>query len=294
MAVHVVVRRQLRLDVGHRDEAADPHHQALGHLRNEDFAIEHREVDAVGLVVAQQLVAHQPIRRGVSVVRAVDRGDSHAPVDMILLHGVGQALQIDDGLVELDGVGRVVVGRGRVAARLDLAGAQVAAGVDPAVDLQVVVAHPLAERGVAEGGHQRAVDRRGAGHAERRRTAVGPFGERHGRRRLGRRREVVATRRRCLRIARRRGLAPFERIVVGEALPEAVAEGAVEAFVVLVGVASGGRVTGLARGSVRCLRLCRAEEGSDGQRDSGGGGVPVRRGLVRCNRFHECSAMTMS
>ncbi len=266
VAVHVVVGGQLRLDVRHRDEAPDAHHQPFRDLREERFAVEHREVHAVGLVLAQQLVAQQPVGRGVAVVRAVDGGDAHAPVHVVLLDGIGQAFQVDDGLVELRRVGRVVVRGRRVAARLRLAGAEVGAGVHPAVDLQVVVAHPLAEGGIGQRGHQGAVDRRGTRDAERRRAAVRPLGEGHGGRRLRGGREIVATRRRCLRIGRLGALAPFERVVVPETLEEAGAEGRVEAVVVLVGVAGRGHGLGVRRvgGVGRDGREERGDRGADG------------------------------
>ncbi len=105
MRIHVIVGRELRLDVGDRDVAPDADHHAFGYLRNVDLAVHHREVEAIGEVVAKQLVARDAERRRVALVLAVDAGEAEAPIDMIGLHRVGQALEIDHRLVELRSVG---------------------------------------------------------------------------------------------------------------------------------------------------------------------------------------------
>ena len=124
-------------------------HQAVRDLRNEELAIGHRHVVAVVLVLVQQLVAPETVGRGVAIVLAVDRRDTEAPVDVILLHGVRQPLDIDHRLVELHGVGVVVIGGRRIAASAPC-WSKVAAGVDPAVDLDVVFVHPASDAGIAQ------------------------------------------------------------------------------------------------------------------------------------------------
>ena len=236
---HVVVRRELGFDVRDRDVAPDPDHEAFHHLRDEHLAIGHRHVVAVVLVLVQELVAPQTERRGVAVVLAVDRRETEAPVDMVLLDRVGQPLDIEHGLVELDRV-RIVGIRGRGVATSHGAGAEVAAGIDPAVDLDVGIVHPVADRGIAERRHQRTVDRTRPRHAEAGGAAIRPFGERIGW--SGRRgaRPVLAASGRSLRIGRRRFMAPFEPIVVDETGEEVGTEIGVEALVVLVGIAAVG------------------------------------------------------
>ena len=71
---------------------------------------------AVDLVVLQELIAQQAVSRGVAIVLAVDRRDAEAPVDVILLDRVGQPLEIDDRLIELDRIRVVIIGRRRIAA----------------------------------------------------------------------------------------------------------------------------------------------------------------------------------
>ena len=137
----------------------------MSSFRDEDLAIGHRHIVAVVGVVLQELAAPQAVSCRVAIVLAVDRGDAEAPVDVILLHGVGQALEIDDGLIERDGVGIVEI-RCRPVAAANRFVRDVAAHVDPAVDLEVVVVHRLAERGVAQRIHERAVDRARPRHAE--------------------------------------------------------------------------------------------------------------------------------
>jgi hypothetical protein len=159
VGVHVIVGRKLRLDVGQRDETSEPQQQPFGDLRDVEFAIDHREVVAVVEVMAEELVAREAIGGRVAVILAVDRRQPEAPVDVVGLHGVGHALEVNDGLVELERIRRIII-RGRpVAARPHRIGADVAAAVDPAVDLQVVGVQRLAEVGVGERHHQRAVGR---------------------------------------------------------------------------------------------------------------------------------------
>jgi len=233
--VHVVVGRELRLDVRDRDVAAEPDHQPVQHLRNEDLAVGHRNVEAVVVVLVQQLAGEQSIRRGVAIVLTVDRRDAEAPVDVVFLNRIRQPLDVDDRLVELHRVGVVAIRRRRVAT-LDGVVREVAAGVDPAVDLDVVVIHPASDAGIAERGHQRTVDRTRPRHAKAGRAAIGPFGEGIGRNALRRRRPFGAARRRRLGIGGRRVMAPFQPVVVEEALQKRRAEIGVETRIVLVGI----------------------------------------------------------
>ena len=153
---------------------------------------------------------------------------------MIGLHSVGQPLEIDDRLVELEGVGRVVVGGREVAAGDHAVGREIAAAVDPTIDLHVAVVHPLAELGVAERDHERAVDGIRPCHADVGRSAVGPFGERHRRRGLRSVGPAGAARGRRLGVGGRPVVPPFQPVVVDEPLEEPVAEIFIETVVVPV------------------------------------------------------------
>ena len=89
-------------------------------------------VEAVLAIVDEELVAEVALVGGVAVVGAVEGGEVEAPVDVVALDGVGEALDVEDGLVEFEAVGVEVVAFGRVAAA---GGAAVYGGVEPAVDL---------------------------------------------------------------------------------------------------------------------------------------------------------------
>jgi hypothetical protein len=236
VGIHVVVRRELRLDVRQRDVAPRTDDESLEGLREVELAIDHREVVAVDRVVLQQLVARQAIRSRVTVVLTVERRQPHAPVDVILLHGIGKAIEIDHELIELHRVGGVDVRDGSIAARPDRVAADVEAGVDPAVDLEVVIRQPFAEGRIGHRRHQRAVDRTGSGYPERGHATMRPLGERHRRRSLRGRRPALAAGRQSVRVDRRPLMAPFELVVIVEALEKAVAEIGIETGVVLVGI----------------------------------------------------------
>ncbi len=78
---------------------------------------------------------------------------------MIGLHGIGKAIEVEDGLTELCGVGDICVSDREVTTRFArVAAAEVEPRVDPAIDLEPLFVHPLAEAGVGDRGHQRAVD----------------------------------------------------------------------------------------------------------------------------------------
>ncbi len=156
--IHIIVRRQLRFDVGHRDEAAQAEQEAFRDVWDVQLTIHHRKVVSVNQVVAEQLIARQSIRGRVAIVLPVYSGNPEAPVDVVGLHCIGQAFDIDHGLIELHRVRRVHVGRWPVAPRSHGVGADVAAAIDPAIHLDVGRIHRLAEFSVGERHHQRAVD----------------------------------------------------------------------------------------------------------------------------------------
>ena len=143
---------------------------------------------------------------------------------MVRLHRVGQPLEIDYGLIELSRIRRVHIGCRPVAARLHRVGADVAADVDPTVDLDVRGVQRFAELGVGERHHQRAVHGVRPGHADARRAAIRPFRVGIGRRALRRRRPAGPTARWRCRVGRRSIMSPFERVVIDETGPKIVAD----------------------------------------------------------------------
>ena len=172
----------------------------------------------------EKLIARQAVSGRVAIIFAPQGRKSETPVDVILLHRVGQPLDINDALVELHRVRRVHVGCRPVAARLHCVGADVAAEIDPAVDLDMRVVERLADIGVRKRGHQRAVHGIGPGHPDAGRAAIRPLGERIGGSALWRRRPAGPATRRRRRIGRRRVVPHFQRVVVYQAGPEIVAD----------------------------------------------------------------------
>ena len=67
--------------------------------------VEGRDVVAISAVFRQQLVAENALHDRVAIVETIEIGDVEAPVDMILLGGVGQAFDPENKLIELDPVG---------------------------------------------------------------------------------------------------------------------------------------------------------------------------------------------
>ena len=62
---------------------------------------------------------------------------------MIGLHRIGEALNVENRLIKLDGIRGIGVGNRRVAALSGRIGAEVATAVHPAIDLDMVVLQPL-------------------------------------------------------------------------------------------------------------------------------------------------------
>ncbi len=187
MAVGVIVRRQLRFDVRHRDVAADAHVHAIGHAREVTFQVSHRDVVAVLGDITDtvgELVAPYAARVGVLGIRAPQCGHAEAPVEVLLLHHVRSALEVQRDLVDLGGIGLISIGRREVAAGavggvvIGVRGAAVKARIKPAVHGHAAVFPLLAVFTAIDGVHQRTVVRvliaDVLGAADR------PVGERHG------------------------------------------------------------------------------------------------------------------
>ncbi len=241
MRIHVVVRRQLRLDVRQRDVAPQAHIGAAGaDPRDERFHPHHREVVAVDIVVCQQLITIDAVRSGVAVIRAVNRRQAETPVDVILLHRVRHPLEVQHELVELQGVRVVVVGCRRVSAERRPAGAEIAARIDPAVELNIRFSHGLAQPGIGDADHQRAIHGCGARHTQVLRAAIGPLSKGHGRGGLRCGGPTVAAAGLRVRVRRRATLAPFELVVIGHTVVHVIAilvQVGVETGIVFIGIA---------------------------------------------------------
>lgn len=78
----------------------------------------HHRVIAIFVVVQEQLLTEVPFRRGEPVVEAVELREAETPIEMVCLHGVRKTVDVERGLVQLDGVRLNIVGRGRFAIML--------------------------------------------------------------------------------------------------------------------------------------------------------------------------------
>src|SRR5262249_9042018 len=68
----------------------------------------------VEIVELLELVGGNAERLGIAVVFAVNATEPETPVDMVALHRIGQPLDIERGLVELEGIGALHVADGKV------------------------------------------------------------------------------------------------------------------------------------------------------------------------------------
>ena len=99
MAHVVVVGSELGLDTGDGEETAHADVEALQDREVKVDVFEDR-VEAVATVNKQQLLAEVALGGGEAVVVSVEAGEVEAEVEVRVLHGVREALDVDDGLVE--------------------------------------------------------------------------------------------------------------------------------------------------------------------------------------------------
>jgi hypothetical protein len=77
-----------------------------------EVEVVHDGVVAVFVIFDEELVGEDAFGGGVAIVLSVELGDAEAPVEVLGLNGVGEALDVEDLLVGNDLVGGVVVGGG--------------------------------------------------------------------------------------------------------------------------------------------------------------------------------------
>ena len=89
VARHQIVRRELRFNVWLGNDTPDSDVQSLANLREIEIDVCRRHIEAVVIVILQQLVAEELARNHEAVVETVDRGDAEAPVESSrLVHDV--------------------------------------------------------------------------------------------------------------------------------------------------------------------------------------------------------------
>ena len=160
----VVVGGELGFDAGDGDVSADADVHALSDFGEVEIEVFEGWVEAVGVVVVEELGGEDAFGGGEVVVGAEEGGEVEAVVEVGLLDGVGEALGVDDELVEFEAVGDGVVGGGEVGGA---GGAEVEGGFEPAVELE-------AGFGSVDGGHEGVG--LGIGLAEGGSAAVAPVG----------------------------------------------------------------------------------------------------------------------
>ena len=127
----VVVRRKLCFDAGDREEAADANIEAFFYWEIKIQVFENR-IEAILTVKQQQLLAEVTFRRREAVVDSIEPGEMKSPVEVRVLHRVGQAFDIDDGLIEFYLVWEDVVRHRKV---IVARRTEVNARSDPPIDL---------------------------------------------------------------------------------------------------------------------------------------------------------------
>ena len=66
---------------------------------NVEVEVEHDGVVAVLVIAGEELLREDALGGGVAVVLALELGEAEAPVEVVGLDGVGQALDVEDLLV---------------------------------------------------------------------------------------------------------------------------------------------------------------------------------------------------
>ena len=103
-------------------------------------------MEPLALRVVQQLLAEIAFGGGEAVIEAIEIGEAEAPIEVVGLNGIGSALDIERGLIELKGVGHFGVGRRQIAVGARAGSADIHADIHPAIDLNVGLFPPVAMR----------------------------------------------------------------------------------------------------------------------------------------------------
>ena len=131
----VIVRRQLCFDSRDREEPANSNVEAIFDREVEVEILQNR-IEAVLFVGLQELLAEVALRGREAIVDTVESRHVVSPVEMGVLHCVGEAFDIYDRLVEFDLVGKNVVGDREV---ILCRGAEIEAAGDPSVHFRAAV-----------------------------------------------------------------------------------------------------------------------------------------------------------
>ena len=192
VGVDIVIRRQLRFDARHGKKAPGPNVHSIGDLRYVQIDVLQHGIESILAILLQQLLTEVAFIHRKAVAGSVEGAQMKSPVYVVCLHGVGQAFDIEHGLIQLNPVGVDVVRRREIRVGR---GAEVEAPFEPAIHLDPAVLPSLAIRSRVEGLHERR--HVGVGCPDVRRAAIRPIGARE-RRRVQRRRPATAGRLRSI------------------------------------------------------------------------------------------------
>src|ERR1700733_10041999 len=117
MRIEDVLIVEIRLDITQRGITADPDVAALADPGNVDIEVEVRRGIAIERIFLCQLVTEYALHRDFPVIGAIQIDDTEAPIDMVRLHGVRYALDVQHRLVELGCVRVEVIAGWGVAVR---------------------------------------------------------------------------------------------------------------------------------------------------------------------------------
>ena len=104
MAPQIVVYRVLRFNIGAGNPTTHSDHRTSQKTGDIDFTILLHWIPAAQFVIRQKLIATPAACGRIAIVDAIQRGRSETPVNMILLHGVGQSFQFEDQLIDIHSI----------------------------------------------------------------------------------------------------------------------------------------------------------------------------------------------
>ncbi len=117
MTRHQIVRRELRFNVRLGNNATDAHIHSLENLRNVDVEVDHRRIEAVIVVVLEQLITEQSAGNHEAIIESVNAGDAKAPVDMVCLEFVRHAFDVENELILLETIRPQIVDEWKIRVR---------------------------------------------------------------------------------------------------------------------------------------------------------------------------------
>ena len=117
MTRHQIVRRELRFNVRLGNNATDAHIHSPENLRNVDVEVDHRHIEAVIVVLLEQLITEQSAGNHEAIIESVNAGDAKAPVDMVCLEFVRHSFDVENELILLETIRPQIVDEWKIRVR---------------------------------------------------------------------------------------------------------------------------------------------------------------------------------